>query len=300
VRVTKRGGELGRGFHQYGEPFQCTYGTTVDVYESSAAMEPCVWLKLTQGGSLHFEEGEGVAHLDQEQVLALIARLQASVGRDTAAVAAMTDRGERGPEREAGQAEPLCAHGRPRGGDVFGPDCDATCASPPEPPDYVFTPPDEPEPPGPAQAQENKCGVEDCNDTVPHIHPMRDLEETGRGRYRLRAVQPVDPAREAEVRKEALAEKPGCEICDVSCSCWSDEGYRPGPEPSRHDWWVCGQHYTEALDAARRQSEEGLREALRAAWFVLRDMAVDLEEDRNLAVKAEAAARAALEETPKP
>jgi hypothetical protein len=74
VKIIDRGD---RGFHGYGEPFKCTYGTEVEVYESSAAINPHVWLKLTQGGSLHFEDGEGVAHLDEEQARALIARLQA-------------------------------------------------------------------------------------------------------------------------------------------------------------------------------------------------------------------------------
>lgn len=70
-----------RGFHQYGEPVVCTYGSTIRVYESSAAMGPHVWLNVKcDGVSLHDQpEGEGTAHLNEEQARELIARLQAWV-----------------------------------------------------------------------------------------------------------------------------------------------------------------------------------------------------------------------------
>lgn len=70
-----------RGFHIYGEPVVCTYGSEIRVYESSAATGPRVWLSVKCDGiSLHDQpEGEGTAHLDENQARALIARLQAWV-----------------------------------------------------------------------------------------------------------------------------------------------------------------------------------------------------------------------------
>lgn len=77
VRIMKRGGRKGRGFHQYGQPFRCSYGTEIEVYESSAARGPHCWLNLTQGPHLTFRSGNGTAHLNAEQARALVARLQA-------------------------------------------------------------------------------------------------------------------------------------------------------------------------------------------------------------------------------
>lgn len=70
-----------RGFHIYGEPVVCTYGSEVSVYESSAADGPHVWLKVKCDGEIlhHQPEGEGVSHLNEEQARAVIARLQAWV-----------------------------------------------------------------------------------------------------------------------------------------------------------------------------------------------------------------------------
>ncbi len=68
-----------RGFHGYGkEPLKCTYNGTAEVYESSAADGPRVWLKVEDGYPIKASSVEGVAylHLDKEQVLDLIDRLQ--------------------------------------------------------------------------------------------------------------------------------------------------------------------------------------------------------------------------------
>lgn len=67
-----------RGFHRYGEPVICTYGTKVEVYESSSAEGPHVWLNLEcDMENLRSQKaGEGTAHLNEEQARAVIARLQ--------------------------------------------------------------------------------------------------------------------------------------------------------------------------------------------------------------------------------
>ena len=68
-----------RGFHGYGEkPLLCTYRTTIEVYESSAASGPHVWLKLTCDPRVLSQQpyGEGTAHLNEEQTRELIERLQ--------------------------------------------------------------------------------------------------------------------------------------------------------------------------------------------------------------------------------
>lgn len=71
--------ENARGFHVYGEPVICTYGSTIRVYESSAASGPHVWLNVLCDGNIlrHQPSGEGTAHLNEEQARALVARLQA-------------------------------------------------------------------------------------------------------------------------------------------------------------------------------------------------------------------------------
>lgn len=68
-----------RGFLGYGKPSTCTYGTKIEVYESSSAIAPHVWLKLQQDSNVLGEAnaGEAVAHLDVKQAKKLIARLQA-------------------------------------------------------------------------------------------------------------------------------------------------------------------------------------------------------------------------------
>jgi hypothetical protein len=76
VNITKRGD---RGFHQYGVPVVCTYGSQVEVYESSSAEGPHVWIKVQVDPRVLTRQpyGEGVAHLNEEQARAVIARLQA-------------------------------------------------------------------------------------------------------------------------------------------------------------------------------------------------------------------------------
>jgi hypothetical protein len=74
VAVYERGD---RGFHGYGEPFKDTYGSVLEVYESSAAGGPHVWLKVnTSAWDTTPEHAEAIAHLNPEQARALIARLQ--------------------------------------------------------------------------------------------------------------------------------------------------------------------------------------------------------------------------------
>jgi len=64
-----------RGFHEYGDSLFCCYGTEIRVYESSAC-SPHVWLALIQHELI--PQGESAyAHLNEEQVLALIERLRA-------------------------------------------------------------------------------------------------------------------------------------------------------------------------------------------------------------------------------
>jgi len=73
VKIVSRGD---RGFHGYGEEQVCTYGSRIDVYESSAASGPHVWLSVevsTPGRT----SGAAHAHLNEEQARVLIARLRA-------------------------------------------------------------------------------------------------------------------------------------------------------------------------------------------------------------------------------
>lgn len=60
-----------RGFKQM-EPFTCTYGSHVRVYESSSAESPHIWVNI-DASPWHTEakEGEGVAHLSLEQAALL-------------------------------------------------------------------------------------------------------------------------------------------------------------------------------------------------------------------------------------
>lgn len=69
-----------RGFIGYGQPFDCTYGTSVETYESSSAEGPHLWLALQETNLA--ANGKGVpgqahAHLNEDQVRALRDRLQA-------------------------------------------------------------------------------------------------------------------------------------------------------------------------------------------------------------------------------
>lgn len=78
AKVYRRGD---RGFHGYGKPLHCTYKSKIEVYESSAANGPHVWLSVrVDPAVLDMQEyGEGTAHLNERQARALIDRLQAWV-----------------------------------------------------------------------------------------------------------------------------------------------------------------------------------------------------------------------------
>lgn len=77
VEVSPRGA---RGFHGYGPPFADTYGDMVEVYESSSAEGPHVWLSLEGmpiGHPPHDRPRVTLAvHLDEARARALIDRLQ--------------------------------------------------------------------------------------------------------------------------------------------------------------------------------------------------------------------------------
>ncbi len=75
ARIYKRGD---RGFHGYGKPMRCTYRTEIEVYESSSASGPHVWLNVKCDPAVlsKQEPGEGTAHLNEKQARALIDRLQ--------------------------------------------------------------------------------------------------------------------------------------------------------------------------------------------------------------------------------
>ena len=68
-----------RGFHGYGKPFRDTYGSEIEVYESSAAEGPHVWLKVDASRWITSPEdfAVGTAHLNEDQARALVERLQA-------------------------------------------------------------------------------------------------------------------------------------------------------------------------------------------------------------------------------
>lgn len=58
-----------RGFKHY-EPIATDYGHQIRVYESSAAREPCIWLKLeltAENRTGNLEPEEATAHLTIEQ-----------------------------------------------------------------------------------------------------------------------------------------------------------------------------------------------------------------------------------------
>lgn len=72
TRLFKRGD---RGFRSVGRPFSCTYGTRIDVYESSAAIGPRLWLNLKCNWT--HEPSDTSAHLDRRQASLLVMKLQA-------------------------------------------------------------------------------------------------------------------------------------------------------------------------------------------------------------------------------
>jgi hypothetical protein len=210
----------------------------------------------------------------------------------------MTDRGERGPDREAGRYQVGCE--RPDGtlnvhkaSEV----CEVCSEYPPEPP-------------GPAQAQETCL----CGKPVNAAGPAHLCSTS--------AAQPVDPAREAEAPVERLFEWANA-IASAGEDDEPDEG-APLPRLTAEQFLAIRKAAHEYLKtawdeghAARRQSEEGLREALREAarllgWsrkvvilgadLTLEDDGVDLSRGQ-LVRQIEACqerARAALEEPPKP
>lgn len=66
-----------RGF-KHMDPLYCKYNSEVKVYESSAVVEPCIWLKIkVDPNVLHSQaSGEGTAHLTLDQAEFLIKKLQ--------------------------------------------------------------------------------------------------------------------------------------------------------------------------------------------------------------------------------
>jgi len=73
-RIYKRGD---RGFHGYGRPLKDSNGGEIEVYESSLATGPRVWLKIDSRSWDRDMTQAATAHLDQKQARAVIARLQA-------------------------------------------------------------------------------------------------------------------------------------------------------------------------------------------------------------------------------
>lgn len=70
-----------RGLQAYGEPFRDAYGAELEVYESSSAESPHVWMKVvgaTEPGQANHGNAPGTAfaHMNEEQARALVARLQ--------------------------------------------------------------------------------------------------------------------------------------------------------------------------------------------------------------------------------
>ncbi len=72
VRIFIRGD---RGFHGYGRPFRDSYGSEIEVYESSSGRH--VWLKVDpRSWDRNIGAGEACAHLDERQAREVIARLE--------------------------------------------------------------------------------------------------------------------------------------------------------------------------------------------------------------------------------
>lgn len=78
VRIVKRGD---RGLAGFGKPTKCSYGTDIDVYESSAADARYVWLSMQTDlrGFPSIGKGEASAHLSVDQAYALAMRLLAFI-----------------------------------------------------------------------------------------------------------------------------------------------------------------------------------------------------------------------------
>lgn len=68
-----------RGFKRF-PPLETRYGHEIQVYESSAAMEPCLWLKVELDHELGGIQPEAAtAQLTVDQAEELIARLRACI-----------------------------------------------------------------------------------------------------------------------------------------------------------------------------------------------------------------------------
>ena len=68
-----------RGFDIYGPPVTCSYGTIIDVRDSSSAEGPRLCLSLLEDKRVfnRTEPGRAAAHLTPEQACAIIDRLEA-------------------------------------------------------------------------------------------------------------------------------------------------------------------------------------------------------------------------------
>ena len=64
----------GRGLKNYGKPFKDSYGSQIEVSDSSSAEGRFIWLRIDGGG---IEGNKGRAHLNRKQAKAIIDRLQA-------------------------------------------------------------------------------------------------------------------------------------------------------------------------------------------------------------------------------
>ena len=74
VRLYKRGD---RGFYSIGAPLKDTCGSKIEVYESSSAEQDCVWLSVDASSWLQHEpSGSAAAHLNKDQAIALMRKLE--------------------------------------------------------------------------------------------------------------------------------------------------------------------------------------------------------------------------------
>ena len=72
VRVTREG----RGLRQYGKEMRCSYGTRINVRESSSAEGSYVWLFMEQQFYSDQPVKDASAHLSVKQARELVRRLQ--------------------------------------------------------------------------------------------------------------------------------------------------------------------------------------------------------------------------------
>lgn len=81
VRKYRRGD---RGFYSYGRPLQTCYGDIVEVYESSSAEGPHVWLSV-KGNVVGVAMSPVTlcAHLDVKMAKDMVARLRAWIDDNT-------------------------------------------------------------------------------------------------------------------------------------------------------------------------------------------------------------------------